>query len=89
MAWADVASEVNLQNGKCYDKEGKSCLFRKISRTHKRLALDLLFLCIRRLRLIRRRPRKRKNNNNNTSWNTRLRLRIALCLRLRRTCEPA
>ena len=67
MAWADVASEVGLQNGKCYDKEGKSCLFRKISRIHKRLGLDLLFLRIRRLRLIRRRPRKRKNNNTNTS----------------------
>ena len=67
MAWADVASEVGLQNGKCCDKKGKSCLFRKISRTHKRLGLDLLFLCIRRLRLIRRRPRKRKNNNTNTS----------------------
>ena len=87
MAWADVASEVGLQNGKCCDKKGKSCLFRKISRTHKRLGLDLLFLRIRRLRLIRRRPRKRKNNNTNTSWNTRLRLRIALCLRLRWTCE--
>lgn len=87
MAWADVASEVGLQNGKCYDKEGKSCLFRKISRTHKCLGLDLLFLRIRRLRLIRRRPRKRKNNNSNTSWDTRLRLRIALCLRLRWTCE--
>ena len=67
MAWADVASEVGLQNGKCCDKKGKSCLFRKISRTHKRLGLDLLYLCIRRLRLIRRRPRKRKNNNTNTS----------------------
>ena len=86
MAWADVASEVGLQNGKCCDKEGKSCLFRKISRTHKSLGLDLLFLRIRRLRLIRRRPRKRKNNTS-TSWNTRLRLRIALCLRLRWTCE--
>ena len=60
MAWADVASEVGLQNGKCCDKKGKSCLFRKISRTHKRLGLDLLFLCIRRLRLIRWRPRKKK-----------------------------
>ena len=87
VAWADVASEVGLQNGKCYDKEGKSCLFRKISRIHKRLGLDLLFLRIRRLRLIRRRPRKRKNNNSNRSWDTRLRLRIALCLRLRYTCE--
>ena len=67
MAWADVASEVDLQNGKCCDKKAKSCLFRKISRTHERLGLDLLFLCIRRLRLIRRRPRKRKNNNTNTS----------------------
>ena len=67
MAWADVASEVGLQNGKCWDKKGKRCLFRKISRTHKRLGLDLLFLCMRRLRLIRRRPRKRKNNNTNTS----------------------
>ena len=92
MAWADVASEVGLQNGKCCDKKGKSCLFRKISRTHKRLGLDLLFLRIPYfVNLIRRRPRKRKNNNTNTSWNTRLRLRIALCLRLRlrRTCEPA
>ena len=87
MAKADVASEVGLQKGKCCDKKGKSCLFRKISRTHKRLGLDLLFLFIRRLRLIRRIPRKRKNNNTNTSWNTRLRLRIALCLRLRWTCE--
>ena len=46
MAWADVASEVGLQNGKCCDKKGKSCLFRKISQTHKRLGLDLLFLRI-------------------------------------------
>ena len=67
MPWADVASEVGLQNGKCCDKKGKGCLFRKISRTHKRLGLDLLFLCIRRLRLIPRRPRRRKNNNTNTS----------------------
>ena len=64
---AYVASEVGLQNGKCCDKKGKSCLFREISRTHKRLGLDLLLLSIRRLRLIRRRPRKRKNNNTNTS----------------------
>ena len=104
MAWADVASEAGLQNGKCCDKKGKSCLFRKISRTHKRLGLDLLFLCIRRLRLIRRRPRKRKNNNTNTSpSSTILEYSIALAfaldvwtslclrlrLRLRRTCEPA
>ena len=86
MAWADVASEAGLQNGKCCDKKGKSCLFRKISRTHKRLGLDLLFLCIRRLRLIRRRPRKRKNNNTihllrPPSWN------IPLRLRLRWMCE--
>ena len=66
MAWADVASEVGLQNGKCCGKKGNSCLFREISRTHKRLGLDLLFLCIRRLLLIRRRPRRRKNNNTNT-----------------------
>ena len=67
MAWADVASEVGLQDGKYCDKKGKSCLFRKISRTHESLGLDLLFLYIRRLRLIRRRPRKRKNNNTKTS----------------------
>ena len=67
ITWADVASVVGLQNGKCCDKKGKSCLFRKISRTHKRLDLDLLLHCIKRLRLIRRRPRKRKNNNTNTS----------------------
>ena len=44
MAWADLASEVGLQNGKYCNRKGKSCLFRKISRTHKRLGLDLLFL---------------------------------------------
>ena len=81
MAWADVASEVGLQNGKCCDKKGKSCLFQKISRTHKRLRLDLLFLCITRLHLIRRRPTWRKNNNTNTSTSsTILEYSIALAL---------
>ena len=96
MAWADVTSEVGLQNGKCCDKEGKSCLFRKISGTHKRLCLDLLFLCIRRLRRIRRRPRKRKNINTNTSTSSTIlehsialafALDVGTSLRLRCTCE--
>ena len=93
MAWADVASEVSLQNRKCCDKKGKSCLFRKISRTHKRLGLDLLFLSVLDAYVLFGEDQEGERTTTPIhllrppSWNTRLRLRIALCLRLRWTSE--
>ena len=88
MARADVASEVGLQNGKCCDKKVDSCLFRKISRTHIRLGLDLLDGYV----LFNEDQEGERTTTpihllRPPSWNTRLRLRIALCLRLRWTCE--
>ena len=88
MARADVASEVGLQNGKCCDKKGNSCLFRKICRTHIRLGLDLLDDYV----LFNEDQEGERTTTpihllRPPSWNTRLRLRIALCLRLRWTCE--
>ena len=90
MAWADVASEVGLQNGKCCDKEGKSCLFRKISRTHKVWVLIYCFFVLDAHVLIDEDQERERTTTSihllrPPSWNTRLRLRIALCLRLRWT----
>ena len=92
MAWADVASEVGLQNGKCCDKKGKSCLFERFLEPINVWVLIYCFFVLDAYVLFDEDQERERTTTpihllRPPSWNIRLRLRITLCLRLRWTRE--
>ena len=92
MAWADVASEVGLQNGSAATRKEKVVSFERFLEPINVWVLIYCFFVLDAYVLFDEDQERERTTTpihllRPPSWNTRLRLRIALCLRLRWTCE--